>query len=296
MPTSDETPGQPLTWAEAMSRIHVIDATDPAQLAALREAAIQAGHDVAAHADGDGPTPTAPELESSAEPPTQVGEDVYRTAGWAMVTLVGDEERLFEWQECPSCEGPCSCAGIPYPSAAVRGAIDAAITTLYKGLKDGEPIDAVLRRRIAEQAQVEIAEAATKRIRAERQRDVANALLAEVRADYRAAEAAGNAQLARLSEERGAAIVRATTAEAERDAARAEIERLTALNDEVTRVKWHELAGLKAEIERLRANQLPDGGEWKLLTIGPKGMIRGYVLPIEPVPAEPVTDDGSDHG
>ena len=66
----------------------------------------------------------------------------YAAAGKAMVPLFMDddpraeewEEKLFEWEpcgECPNRNEPCACSGRPWPSAAVRAAIDAALSTAY---------------------------------------------------------------------------------------------------------------------------------------------------------------------
>lgn len=66
-----------------------------------------------------------------------VGEDVYRAAGQAMVD--GGHEidaDVYAWHACDGCPGRCSCAGIPYPSAAVRAAIDAARAPLLAELAE----------------------------------------------------------------------------------------------------------------------------------------------------------------
>jgi hypothetical protein len=59
--------------------------------------------------------------------------EVYAAAGKAMVPWGDDEDAgLFEWHHCrdnPNCRGetgPCSCAGMPWPSEPVRAAIDVA--------------------------------------------------------------------------------------------------------------------------------------------------------------------------
>jgi len=59
------------------------------------------------------------------------GDEVYRAAAQAMLMATSsDEDGLYEWRPCDdgaanSCPGICPCSGIPYPSAAVRAAIDA---------------------------------------------------------------------------------------------------------------------------------------------------------------------------
>jgi hypothetical protein len=64
----------------------------------------------------------------------KISDEVYAAAGKAMVPFGDDEDlELFEWHHCidqPNCRGatePCACSGMPWPSEAVRAAIDAAL-------------------------------------------------------------------------------------------------------------------------------------------------------------------------
>jgi hypothetical protein len=64
----------------------------------------------------------------------KISDDVYAAAGKAMIPFGDDEDvELFEWHHCvnqPNCRGatePCACSGMPWPSEAVRAAIDAAL-------------------------------------------------------------------------------------------------------------------------------------------------------------------------
>ena len=56
----------------------------------------------------------------------------------------GDDERLFEWHNCPGCENGqcCSCSGVPYPSKAVRAGLAAALRWLADhAINPSEPDD-----------------------------------------------------------------------------------------------------------------------------------------------------------
>jgi hypothetical protein len=67
-------------------------------------------------------------------PNPQVQRDtVYTAAAMAMLPWADDAELdVFEWRPCQQCPHPgfaCPCSGRPWPSAAVRAAIDAALAT-----------------------------------------------------------------------------------------------------------------------------------------------------------------------
>lgn len=62
---------------------------------------------------------------------------IYAAAGMALVPFGDDDDpTYFEWHHCynnPNCPGatsPCACSGAPWPSEAVRAAIDAAVAAL----------------------------------------------------------------------------------------------------------------------------------------------------------------------
>ena len=61
--------------------------------------------------------------------PHDPDEQVYLNAALAMVPFGDDDERLFEYHSCvdrPNCTPPCACSGVPWPSPAVRAAVDTA--------------------------------------------------------------------------------------------------------------------------------------------------------------------------
>lgn len=76
---------------------------------------------------------------------TEIPEQVYRDAAKAMVTsdYDADEDRCFEWHPCARCPQPgqpCACAGDPWPSPAVRAAVESA----YRAGEDASPSGSVL--------------------------------------------------------------------------------------------------------------------------------------------------------
>ena len=73
-------------------------------------------------------------------PEYRTPDDMYQQAARAMLAVPGGPD-LFEWRQCPTCPRPfdlCSCAGVPYPSAAVRAAVDAGREDLTRRIAELE--------------------------------------------------------------------------------------------------------------------------------------------------------------